>query len=50
MLYTAGTVVLSRRRPDPFPAVFGYHEVWHCLVVAAGACHYVMILLLVSAP
>jgi hemolysin III len=48
-LYTAGTVVLSRRRPDPLPEIFGYHEVWHCLVVAAGACHYAMIFLLVSA-
>ena len=46
LLYTAGTVVLSRRRPDPVPEVFGYHEVWHCLVVAAAACHYAMILLL----
>ncbi len=49
VLYTAGTVVLSRRRPDPLPEIFGYHEVWHCLVVAAGACHYAMIFLLVSA-
>lgn len=50
LLYTAGTVVLSRRRPDPVPEVFGYHEVWHCLVVAAAACHYAMILLLLPAP
>lgn len=49
LLYTSGTVVLSRRRPDPVPEVFGYHEVWHTLVVAAAACHYAMILLLVSA-
>lgn len=48
-LYTSGTVVLARRRPDPLPAAFGYHEVWHCLVVAAVACHYAMIFLLVSA-
>ncbi|MGI9120751.1 MAG: PAQR family membrane homeostasis protein TrhA [Acidimicrobiales bacterium] len=49
ILYTMGTVVLSRRRPDPVPAVFGYHEVWHSLVVAASACHFAMILLLVRA-
>lgn len=49
ILYTTGTVVLSRRRPDPIPAVFGYHEVWHSLVVAASACHFAMILLLVRA-
>lgn len=46
VLYTLGTVVLARRWPDPAPEVFGYHEVWHCLVVAAVACHYAMILLL----
>ncbi|MDP9006454.1 MAG: hemolysin III family protein [Actinomycetota bacterium] len=44
LLYTGGAVVLTRRRPDPVPHVFGYHEVWHTLVVAAAACHYVMIL------
>ncbi len=48
LLYTSGTVVLSWRRPDPVPEVFGYHEVWHSLVVAAAACHYAMIFLLVS--
>jgi hemolysin III len=47
LLYTVGAVVLSRHRPDPLPTVFGYHEIWHTLVVAASACHYAMILLLV---
>ena len=38
LLYTVGAVVYARRRPDPVPAVFGYHEVFHLLViVAAGA-------------
>ncbi len=49
-LFTGGTVVLTRRRPDPVPEVFGYHEVWHCLVVAACACHYAMIMVLVRSP
>ena len=35
------------RWPDPFPRVFGYHEVWHALVVAAVACHFVAITSLV---
>lgn len=47
VLYTAGAVVLLRKRPDPVPAVFGYHEVWHALVVGAGICHYAMIVALV---
>lgn len=49
LLYTIGTVVLTYHRPDPIPAVFGYHEVWHSLTVAAAACHYVMILTVVRA-
>jgi hemolysin III len=38
--YTAGAVIFATRRPDPFPATFGYHEVFHVLVIAAVACHY----------
>ncbi|MFP3900949.1 MAG: PAQR family membrane homeostasis protein TrhA [Acidimicrobiia bacterium] len=47
LLYTVGAVILARRRPDPRPAVFGYHEIWHSLVVGASVCHFVLILLLV---
>ena len=43
VLYTVGGLVYARRRPDPFPLWFGYHEVFHLLVVAASACHYVAI-------
>jgi hemolysin III len=49
ILYTVGAVVLLRRRPDPSPATFGYHEVWHSMVVAGSACHYVAVLLIVLA-
>jgi hemolysin III len=47
LLYTGGAIILLRRRPDPAPATFGYHEIWHSMVVAASACHYVAVLLLV---
>ncbi len=46
VLYTLGAIVLLRRRPDPSPLVFGYHEVWHVMVVGAAACHYAAIFLL----
>jgi hemolysin III len=46
LMYTVGAVVLLRRRPDPNPHVFGYHEVWHALVVAAVTCHYAAITVL----
>ncbi len=39
-LYTAGAVVYARRRPDPRPEVFGYHEIFHVLVIAAAAVQY----------
>jgi hemolysin III len=42
-LYTAGAVVYMRRRPDPRPAVFGFHEVFHVFVIAAAAAHFVAI-------
>jgi hemolysin III len=41
--YTAGAVVYARRRPDPAPSVFGYHELFHALTIVAVACQYVAI-------
>lgn len=38
--YTVGFPVLVLRRPDPWPSVFGYHEVWHSLTVIAAALHF----------
>lgn len=43
VLYTAGAIVYARRRPDPVPAVFGYHEVFHALVIAAAIVHFVAV-------
>jgi hemolysin III len=40
LLYTAGAVVYATHRPDPSPTVFGYHEVFHLLVVIAAALQY----------
>ena len=39
-LYSAGAVVYARRKPDPRPEVFGYHEIFHVLVIAAAAVQY----------
>jgi hemolysin III len=49
LAYTAGAVMLAAKRPRLRPATFGYHEFWHAMVVGAGACHYVLVLLLVRA-
>jgi len=43
LLYTIGAVVYARHRPDPVPAVFGYHEVFHVLVIVAAALQYAVI-------
>ena len=40
-LYIAGAAVYATRRPDPWPAVFGFHEVFHGLVVLAAISHFV---------
>jgi hemolysin III len=43
LAYSAGVAVYALRRPDPVPAVFGYHEVFHLLVIAGVAAHFVAI-------
>ena len=47
LLYTAGAAVYAFRRPDPAPAVFGYHEVFHALVIAAAALQYAVVVFVV---
>jgi len=49
ILYTVGAWVLLRRRPNPRPLVFGYHEVWHSFMVSASMCHYFAVLIVVLA-
>jgi hemolysin III len=41
--------MLAANWPRLRPATFGYHEVWHAMVVGGGACHYALILMLVRA-
>lgn len=40
LLYSVGAVVYARQRPDPWPATFGFHEVFHTLVTAAALVHF----------
>jgi hemolysin III len=44
-LYVTGAIVYAAQRPDPAPAVFGYHEIFHALVIAAAAAHFAAIAL-----
>jgi hemolysin III len=43
VLYTLGAVVYATHRPNPFPATFGFHEIFHALVVAAAAVQFVAV-------
>jgi hemolysin III len=49
LAYTAGAIVYAARRPDPFPRVFGYHEIFHALVVVAALLHYAAVAAVVGA-
>ncbi len=42
LFYTVGAVIYATKRPDPFPRVFGYHEIWHLFVLAGWSAHLVM--------
>ena len=43
-IYSLGAVVYAARKPDPAPAVFGYHEVFHALTIVAAACHFIAVI------
>lgn len=45
--YIAGAIVYARRSPDPWPRVFGFHEIFHCGTVAGYACHMVAIYMVI---
>jgi hemolysin III len=42
LLYSAGFVVFVVERPNPWPGVFGFHEIWHAMVVVAAVLHYLL--------
>ncbi len=39
--YSIGAVIYATKKPDPFPGVFGFHEIWHIFVLAGTTCHFV---------
>ena len=47
ILYSAGAIIYATKRPNPVPKVFGYHEVFHALVILAAALHYAVVALIV---
>ncbi|MEV4417674.1 hemolysin III family protein [Catellatospora sp. NPDC049609] len=49
LVYSAGAVLFALRRPDPWPAVFGHHEVFHACTLVAALCHHIAIYLAILA-
>ncbi len=47
VVYSVGFVVFVIEKPNPRPGVFGFHELWHLLVIIAAALHYLLIYLYV---
>jgi hemolysin III len=47
--YTVGAFIYATRRPDPYPTVFGFHEIFHVLVVAAAGCQFLAVVSAVRA-
>ena len=41
--YSVGAIVYATKVPDPWPRVFGYHEIFHALTVLAAGCHYFVV-------
>ena len=48
LFYTAGAVVYALRKPNPWPTVFGFHEVFHSLVLLAAVSHFGAVALVVA--
>ena len=50
LLYTVGAVVYATKRPNPWPRTFGFHEVFHTLVIAAALVHFIAIGVVIANP
>ncbi|WP_347347164.1 hemolysin III family protein [Nigerium sp.] len=46
LIYSAGALVYARRRPDPWPTWFGFHEIFHACTILAASCHFAAICLI----
>lgn len=45
--YSVGAVIYALKKPNPWPGVFGFHEIWHLFVLAGSFCHFMVMLLYV---
>ena len=47
LIYSIGFIIYYTERPDPWPQIFGHHEIWHLFVMAGSLCHFLFMLLIV---
>jgi hemolysin III len=47
--YSVGAIIYALRRPNPWPHIFGYHEIFHALVVVGVACHFAAVVIALPA-
>ena len=47
LIYTVGAVIYARKLPDPSPAWFGYHEIFHACTIVAALCHFAAIAIVI---
>jgi hemolysin III len=50
VLYSLGAVAYATKRPNPWPRTFGFHEVFHTLVIAAALVHFIAIAAVIANP
>jgi hemolysin III len=48
LVYMLGFVIYYRRWPDPWPGVFGHHEIWHIFVMGGSLLHYIFVLFFIA--
>jgi hemolysin III len=48
MFFTGGAVVYMLKKPDPFPGVFGFHEIWHIFVILGAYSHFALMLIYIT--
>jgi hemolysin III len=41
IMYSIGAIIYALKKPNPWPNVFGFHEIWHIFVIAGSFCHFI---------
>ncbi|MGE5603130.1 MAG: hemolysin III family protein, partial [Nitrososphaerales archaeon] len=49
VLFTIGAMIYAKKKPDPWPNVFGFHEIWHIFIILACLAHYILIAAYIAA-